>query len=119
MGLTHVAVTVRNLVTRDSFTASFLIDTGATASMAPTSELNRIGIEPISKTIYEHANGQLEEFHYGFAEVSFMDETTGSEILFGPDGVEPFLGVIALESVGITVDPANQRLKKLPALSLK
>ena len=34
-------------------------------------------------------------------------------------GVEPLLGVTALESVGIEVDPLNQRLKRLPAVRLK
>jgi hypothetical protein len=37
----------------------------------------------------------------------------------GPDDAEPFLGVTALESVGITVDPANRTLKRLPAIPLK
>ncbi len=32
---------------------------------------------------------------------------------------EPLLGVTALESVGIEVDPLNQRLKRLPAVRLK
>ncbi|MCY4438142.1 MAG: hypothetical protein OXE05_12510 [Chloroflexi bacterium] len=33
--------------------------------------------------------------------------------------VEPLLGVTALESVGIEVDPMNQQLKRLPAVRLK
>ena len=32
---------------------------------------------------------------------------------------EPILGATALESAGITIDPANQTLKQLPAISLK
>jgi len=40
-------------------------------------------------------------------------------VIFGPDESEPLLGVTALESVGITIDPANRTLKPLPALSLK
>jgi hypothetical protein len=37
----------------------------------------------------------------------------------GADDVEPILGVTALESVGIEVDPRSQRLKRLPATRLK
>ena len=33
--------------------------------------------------------------------------------------VEPVLGVTALESVGITIDPASRTLKRLPAIPLK
>jgi hypothetical protein len=39
--------------------------------------------------------------------------------VFGRDDVEPLLGVTALESVGITVDPVNRAPKRLPAIPLK
>jgi len=48
-----------------------------------------------------------------------MGEIVGTTIIFGPDGAEPILGVTALESVGIEVDPQSQRLKRLPAVRLK
>ncbi|MDE0191174.1 MAG: hypothetical protein OXQ90_07425 [Gammaproteobacteria bacterium] len=37
----------------------------------------------------------------------------------GEAGAEPLIGVTALESVGIEVDPVNQRLKRRPAVRLK
>jgi len=40
-------------------------------------------------------------------------------VIFGKDEVEPIQGVTALESVGIEIDPQNQRLKRLPAVRLK
>ena len=48
-----------------------------------------------------------------------MGEITAGRVIFGPDDVEPLLGVKALESVGITVDPATQTLMRLPAIPLK
>ena len=48
-----------------------------------------------------------------------MNETTAGRIIFGPENVEPLLGVTALESVGMTIDPANRTLKRLPAIPLK
>lgn len=48
-----------------------------------------------------------------------MGEVTAGRIIFGPDNAEPLLGVTALESVGITIDPANRTLKRLPAIPLK
>ena len=39
--------------------------------------------------------------------------------MFGPDDAEPILGVLALEAAGFVVDPVAERLKKLPARSLK
>lgn len=119
MGLTHVPVTVSNLVNGESFTANFLIDTGATEPMVPASELKRIGIKPVGTRIYELANGQRQEFEIGEARLSFWDETFPARLIFGPDGSEPILGVIALESAGLVVDPKNQTLTRLPVLPLK
>ena len=42
-----------------------------------------------------------------------MGELSGG--VFGDEGAEPLLGVTALESAGIEVDPQNQRLERLPA----
>ena len=119
MGLTHVAVQIRNRETTDTFSANFLVDTGATDSMVPTCELVRIGIKPNNKKTYELASGELKRFDVAFAEFSFMDETIVSRVIFGPDNAEPILGVLALEAVGVVVDPSSKKLKKLPALPLK
>ena len=119
MGLTHVAVQVRNLHSKEYFTAKFLFDTGAWNSFAPANELKRIGIEPIGKKLFELANGELEEYEFGYAELDFMDEIIATRIIFGPDGVEPLLGVLALESAGFIVDPQGQTLRKLTAFPLK
>jgi len=48
-----------------------------------------------------------------------MGDLVGSTIIFGADDAEPILGVTALESVGIEVDPRSQSLKRLPAAHLK
>ena len=48
-----------------------------------------------------------------------MGDYVATTVIFGDDDVEPLLGVTALESVGIEVDPRNQQLKRLPAVRLK
>lgn len=48
-----------------------------------------------------------------------MSELTAGRVIFGPDDCERLLGVTALESVGSTMDPANQCPKQLPAVPLK
>ena len=53
------------------------------------------------------------------AEVEFMGEVVGVTIGFGTEGVEPTLGLTALESVGIEVDPVSQRLRRRPAVRMK
>src|ERR1041384_2010014 len=119
MGLTHVAVSLLRSDSKETYNAKFLVDTGAWDTMAPASELKRIGIEPDGKDLFELANGEFVEFEYGAAKLQFMNEIIGIRILCGPDNGEPILGVVALESAGFLVDPKNQTLRKLKARPLK
>lgn len=120
MGLIHVTVTLRPLPkSHTKYEADFLVDTGATDSMAPGPRLKKAGIKPVGKMAYELADGTTVEFPFGLAVIEFMGEITSGRIIFGPDGEKPLLGVTALESVGITIDPTSQKLKRLPAIPLK
>jgi len=119
MGLTHVTVRLFNSASSDTYSADFLVDTGATDTMVPASDLKKIGIQPLGKDLYELANGELVEYEYGNAELSFMNEIVPIRVVFGPDGSTPILGVIALEAAGFIVDPKNRVLRKLRARSLK
>ena len=53
------------------------------------------------------------------ADVQFMGEIVGATIILGESDAEPLLGVTALESVGIEVDPRNRSLKRLPSVRLQ
>jgi len=101
------------------YEALFLVDTGATDSMAPRSELTKAGIQPVGRTTYELADGSVHEYPFGLAQIEFMGEITAGRVIFGPDDMEPILGVTALESVGISIDPATRTLKRLLAVPLK
>lgn len=120
MGMTHVTVTVRNPADRDRFwEALFLVDTGALDTLVPGKHLAEIGMQPEGERAYELADGTERKMKIGVARVEFMGDIVGTTVIFGPDDVEPILGVTALESVGIVVDPRTQRLKRLPAVPLK
>src|SRR5262245_47117851 len=120
MGLTRVTVSLKAPgTTTEGYEALFLVDTGATDSMAPASALATAGIHPIGRTTYELADGTVHEYPFALAQIEFMGEVTAGRVICGPDEAEPILGVTALESVGITIDPANRTLKRLPAIPLK
>lgn len=120
MGATQVTVAVSNPAdAARRWESLFLVDTGAIDCMAPGKQLRAIGIEPRGKRTYELADGTEIVMEIGVATVEFMGEVVGATIIFGQDDVEPILGVTALESVGIEVDPQSQRLKRLPAVRLK
>ena len=119
MGFTHVAVKLKQIGADLFYTADFLVDTATTDAIAPASELRKIGVKPRGTRMYELASGELVEYQYGFVEIELLGELTVTEMAFGPDDVEPLLGVIALEAAGFIVDPKNERLRKLRARPLK
>jgi len=113
MGLTHVAVALKGLgASNGTYEADFLVDTGATDCL-------QIGVQAVGAMVYELADGTKHEYPFGLVEIRFMGEITAGRVIFGPDDVEPLLGTTALESVGVTIDPASRTLKRLPAIPLK
>ena len=120
MGLLRAAVTIRNPadLTR-SWTGSFLVDTGAIDTLVPRPQLEAIGIAPHGQRLYETADGRQVTMDVAVGEIEILGELAGGTIIFGEAGDEPRIGITALGSAGLEVDPQNQRLKKLPAVSLK
>ena len=120
MGLTRVTTKLSNTMdSAKSYEAIFLVETGATDSFAPGDEIEKLGVRKEGKMAYELADGTVKEYFYGLVRIEFMGEITAGRVIFGEPGSEPLLGITALESVGIMVDPANKTLKRLPAIPLK
>ncbi|MES0490045.1 MAG: clan AA aspartic protease [Leptospirales bacterium] len=120
MNLEPMTVAVSNPADKEQrWEGLFLVDTGAIDSLVPRHALKSIGIEPETKRSYELADGSEIKMDVAIARFEFMGEIVGGTVIFGADDAEPILGVTALESVGIEVDPQNQRLKRLPATRLK
>ena len=58
MGAIHVTVNLSWPEASGEYENLFLVDTGATDSMAPGSDLKALGFRPAGKTDYELVNGQ-------------------------------------------------------------
>ncbi len=120
MGATHVTVIIRNPAQPErAWEGLFLVDTGATDCLVPRPHLEEIGLIPEGKRVYELADGSELTLDIAVARIEFMGEIVGGTIIYGDADAEPLLGVTALESVGIEIDPRNQTLKRLPAVRLK
>ncbi len=61
----------------------------------------------------------MAEYEFGFARIAFMGQETVAQIIFGPEGGEPIMGVVVLENLGFVVDPVSKQLKRLAAKPLK
>ena len=120
MGATHVTVTIRNPAQPErTWEGLFLVDTGATDCLVPRPHLEAIGLKPKGRRLYQLADGSDHVLPVTTADIEFMGEIVGGTIIFGDAEAEPLLGVTALESVGIEVDPRSQTLKRLPTVRLK
>ena len=120
MGATFITVAVRNPHEPDRvWEGEFLIDTGAVDTLVPRQHLEAIGLLPEGSRVYGLADGNELRFDIAVARLEFMGEIVGGTVIFGGETVEPLLGVTALESAGIEVDPHNETLNKLPASRLR
>ena len=120
MGAVRVAVTVRNPAQPErAWEGEFLVDTGATDSLVPRPHLEAIGLEPVASRAYELADGSELELDVTNAGIEFMGEILAGRVIYGEPGAEPLLGVTALESAGMVVDPGSEELKRLPTIRFK
>lgn len=120
MGSIHVDVTVRNPAEPDrAWEGEFLVDTGAYECLVPRKHLEAIGLVPEGTRDCRLADGSPIRFDKAIARVELMGEFAGVTVLFADDeNVTPLLGVIALESLALEVDPKRQHLRRLPAVHL-
>ena len=120
MGIMHVNVAIRNPADPERvWEGLFWVDTGATDTLVPKQHLESIGLAPKSHRSYGLADGSELRLGIAGADIEFMGESTYGTVVFRDGNAEPLLGVTALESVGIEIDPHNQTMKKLPAVRMR
>ena len=120
MGAVHVDVAIRNPVQPDRvWEGRFLVDTGATDTLVPKQHLESIGLVPKTQRVYGLADGNELRLDITGGDIEFMGESTYGTVVFGDEDAEPLLGVTALESVGIEIDPHNHTITKLPAIRMR
>ena len=120
MGFVYAVTEVTNITGgNDKYVMPFLVDTGATDSIIPADELERLGIKRERKRNYVLADGSVVSYDVGFAFLSINGEKVAANVIFGKEKCEPLLGVTALESAGLIVDPVRQTLRKTAAIPLK
>ena len=120
MGATYLTVAIRNPDQPERvWEGEFLVDTGAVDTLVPRQHLESIGIVPKAQRTYGVADGRELRMGIAGADLEFLGESTYGTVIFGGENVEPLLGVTALESVGVEVDPHNATVNKLSAIRLR
>src|SRR5216117_1211486 len=88
MGVTHVTVALKGLGSPNgTYEADFLVDTGATDSLAPAAKLKKIGVQPVGTMAYELADGTIHEYQFGLVRkrslISVIDGTDRGQSVGG------------------------------------
>ena len=120
MALNRVTVAIRNPADPDRvWEGLFLVDTGSIYTVVPRQDLEAVGLAPNGQRIYGLANGSEVRLDVAGGQIEFMGDVTWGPVVFGDNDTEPLLGISALESVGIEVDPRSQSLRRLPSTRLR
>jgi predicted aspartyl protease len=71
MGITHTTVGIAPVGKKAKpWKGLFLVDSGASTSMAPGNVLKKLGIRPFRRDRYELADGTMAEFEVGGAMIT-------------------------------------------------
>ena len=90
------------------------MDTGATFSIVPAPILDDLGVEPQRSRSFELADGSFRDYRIGETILRVEGEEVHSVVVFGDEDMDPILGAYTLERIGLAVDPARQRLFRVP-----
>ncbi len=121
MGTFSVTVTVAHPTEPgNSARLDLLVDTGATISFLPTEVLANLGIVPRwPEREFETASGAVIRRRLGVASLAVDGYETITPVVFGEPGDATILGAVALESLGLIVDPIARRLIPRRFLALR
>ena len=115
MGLTYVNVTIASPANlKRQRRRKLLADSGALDTIVPKKVLTSLGIKPYGTETFTLADGSTIRREVGNAFLQIDGRQAPSPVIFGEKGDGSLLGVIALESLGFTINPRTGRLVPNP-----
>ena len=117
MGAIFVTIEVGDVRRERLEAVEVMVDTGATYSQLPAVLLQRLGIRPQWEAEARLADGSITTDPVGEASFRLEGKTFFSPVTFGREGEPNLLGVVALETAMLAVDPVEQRL--IPTINWK
>ena len=110
MGATYVTIQVGELRGERFQTVEVMVDTGATFSTVPATLLRSVGLSPQRSESVRLGDESIIEDEICDALVRVEGKTFVTPITFGREEEPNLLGLVALETALLAVDPVEQRL---------
>jgi predicted aspartyl protease len=114
MGITTVRARLANHADRErETTVDMTVDSGAIYSVVPGPLLRSIGVRPESTETFWLADGRSVRRRVGFVFFGVEGCQAISRVIFGQAGDACLLGMVALEELGLSLDPLKRQLRPL------
>ena len=117
MGAILVTIEVGDIQRERFEPVEVMVDTGATFTTLPGDLLRRLGNSPQRIMPARLADGTIIDDEVCDAVIRLEDKTFYTPVTFGREGEPSLLGVVALETALLAVDPVEQRL--IPTIGWK
>ena len=114
MGMFNVQIRISNPSGGNETEFDALVDTGAFLTMAPEPALRNLGLTPTRTVEFELADGSVVAYGVGEARAAINGQSVTTQVVFGPDDVEPVIGAYTLEGLRLAIDPVNEVLMPVP-----
>ena len=93
-----------------------IVDTGNTYTWIKRERLEAIGVKPSKARKFRSMEGRTIEREVGEAVIECLGERAMSIVVFAERDDVEVMGVVALESLALAVDPVTRQLKKAESL---
>lgn len=117
MTLTHAKITVRGETNRFR-EVELLVDTGSVFTWIRGRVLDELGVRRRRLRRFRTIDGRMVERWTGVTTIMYESYEGDVEVVFAEDGDAEVLGVTALETLGLEVDPVTGRLRYIGHLAV-
>jgi clan AA aspartic protease len=110
LGYVKVTADISDPVRTQTKRLEFLVDTGASYMVIPTTIAEELGLKPVKKTRVTLADKREVEAGYAFVYISLLGrEAPVTTLVF--DSPMPLLGTFTLQVLGLEVDPSKEEIR--------
>jgi len=111
MGIINASVKIMNIKDqRRTIENIFLVDSGAQYTVLPEKDWRQLKLKPERKQKFSLADGRVVERKIGSAMIQYRNRKAPSPVVLGKKGDSRLLGVLTLESLGLTLDPFQRKI---------
>lgn len=114
MGITTIRARLTNIAARERTSdVDMVVDSGAIYSVVPATVLDAIGVEAEETETFGLADGRSVRRRVGDVRFEIEGRRGVSRVIFGEPDDAALLGMVTLESLGLSLDPLKRTLRPL------